>query len=318
VGLVDEPAPVADSEDDALAAMLRRRRTIGLTALLTVLGLALALAVTAWYFASGPGAYTATPKVAGLGVTAAQDALARQGLRSSQQDVFDATVASGVVVGTDPAAGQDVRKDGTVVLKVSKGPEFVKVPALVGQQESAARTALTTAHLVQGTRTEQYSDEPRGEVLAIKPEAGQQARNGSAVALTVSKGPRPVQVPDLVGRSRGEAERILDDLRLGVLYGPSRNDDSPAGTVIEQKPRNTTLVPGQGQVTLVLSKGPVLVPVPNVVGKQFAEAENLLQQAGFTVERRSVFGGFFGTVRFQTPAAGRMAPKGSTVIVTLV
>jgi eukaryotic-like serine/threonine-protein kinase len=307
-----------DAEDDALAAMLRRRRTIGLTALLTVLGLALALAVTAWYFASGPGAYKATPKVAGLAVAEARDQLAKQGLRSAQEDVFDATVASGVVVGTDPAAGRDVRKDGTVTLKVSKGPEFVKVPAVVGQQESAARAALTTAHLVEGTRAEQYSDEPRGEVLAVAPDPGQQVRNGSAVAVTVSKGPKPVQVPDLVGRRRGEAEAILKELRLGVLLGPSRNDDAPAGTVIEQKPRDTTLVPGQGQVTLVLSKGPVLVQVPNVIGKQFAEAESLLNQAGFSVERRSVFGGFFGTVRFQTPGGGRMAPKGSTVVVTLV
>jgi eukaryotic-like serine/threonine-protein kinase len=312
------PSP-ALREDAALAALLQRRRKIGLIGLVAVLGLALVLATSAWYFAAGPGAYTPTPKVTGLTVAKARDVLTRDGLRSREQPAFDATVPSGHVVGTVPAAGQDVRKDGVVVLEVSQGPEQVTVPSLAGMQESAARSALSAAHLVEGAITQVYDDTaPRGQVLQSDPASGQQVHNGSAVAVTVSKGPQPVQVPDVTGQSQQDAESALRNARLGILLDPQVNSDTvPAGSVISQDPAaGAMLLPGQ-KVTLVLSKGPVLVPVPNVVGQKWADAKTQLEQAGFKVRKLSLFGGLFGTVRFQSPSGGT-APKGSTVTVTLI
>jgi len=313
-----EAVPPTAAEDAELAAMLRRRRKIGLIALFTVLALALGLAATALYFATGPGAYTGTPKVDGLQLAAARERLAQEGLRSRQEDVFDATVPGGTVVGTDPEAGRDVRKDGTVVLRVSRGPATVTVPPVVGQQESGARSTLTSGYLAVATTEQVYDDAPRGQVLSSDPAAGQPVANGTAVKLTVSKGPQPVDVPDLVGKTRGDAERQLADLRLSARYDPAKNDDDiPAGVVMSQSPADGTLLPGQ-KVTLVLSKGPELVQVPNVVGKQFEDASRILRDRGFDVRRLSVFGGYFGTVRFQSPNAQSMAPKGSTVVITLV
>jgi serine/threonine-protein kinase len=86
--------------------------------------------------------------------------------------------------------------------------------------------------------------------------------------------------------------------------------------VLSQTPPDGQLLPGQ-TVTLVLSKGPELVPVPNVVGQQAGAATAILEQAGFSVRRKAVFGGCFGTVRFQSPGGGR-APKGSEITITLV
>jgi beta-lactam-binding protein with PASTA domain/serine/threonine protein kinase len=314
--LVTEVTP-SDAEDAALAALLRRRRVIGMSALLTVLALALALAGTAWYFAIGPGAYTPTPSVAGLTVTVASEQLKAKGLRSTQVDVFDGA-AAGIVVSTKPGAGRPVRKDGTVQLHVSRGPEFVTVPPVVGRTESEAHEALATAHLSVGQTQQQFSDRPPGEVLTVDPEVGRQTRNGTAVTLTLSKGPQPVDVPSVVGASRIEAELKLRASRLGVTYGPPVFDETvPEGFVISQTPADGTLLPGE-KVTLVLSKGPPLVAVPDVVGKQYVEARIILRAAGFNVRRTDVLGGIFGTVRMQAPGAGTKAPKNSTIVLTIV
>ena len=70
-------------------------------------------------------------------------------------------------------------------------------------------------------------------------------------------------------------------------------------------------------MTLVVSKGPVLVDVPNVVGQQVDQARQALEAAGFEVTVRKALGGFFGTVRLQDPGGGK-APKGSTITLTIV
>ena len=68
----------------------------------------------------------------------------------------------------------------------------------------------------------------------------------------------------------------------------------------------------------MLSKGPELVPVPDVVAQQFGQAKATLEAQGFQVRRVNVLGGLFGTVRAQLPGPGAMAPKGSTIMLTVV
>ncbi len=135
--------------------------------------------------------------------------------------------------------------------------------------------------------------------------------------MTVSKGRKPIEVPDLTGKDAKDAARALKELGLKVDASTEENSDTvPTGGVVRQEPRDGTLFRGD-TVRLVVSKGPVLVDVPNVVGQQVDEARRILEAAGFTVDVRRALGGFFGTVRLQDPAGGQ-APKGSTVTVTIV
>jgi beta-lactam-binding protein with PASTA domain/serine/threonine protein kinase len=311
-------ASTGSSDDDELLALRHRRRVVGVVSLITVIVVALGLTGAAWYFALGPGAYTTTPAVAGLQASQAAQTLQTKGLRSTQADVYDDAAVVGVVVSTDPVAGGPVRKDGAVELRISKGPEFVLVPTVVGVQQNAARTAVSHAYLALGDTRQTYSDRPKGEVVSVDPAAGQRVHNGETVTLTVSKGPQPVDVPTLNGQTKADAEAALHDLRLVAAYAPGSYDDTvPAGRVLSQTPSKGTLLPGQ-KVTLVLSKGPHLVTVPSVVGKQVREARSILEALGFQVDRTNILGGFFGTVRVQNPAAGSQAPKGSTITLTVV
>ena len=70
-------------------------------------------------------------------------------------------------------------------------------------------------------------------------------------------------------------------------------------------------------MTLVVSKGPVLVDLPTSSGSSSTRPHRA-RGAGFKVDRAPALGGFFGTVRLQDPAGGSKAPKGSTVTLTIV
>jgi serine/threonine-protein kinase len=278
-----------------------------------VLSAVIALA-TAWYFFIGPGALRTIPVVAGQPLATAQSALESQGLHSDVEQVFSETVASGTVVGSDPPAGKQIPRSRAVTLQVSKGQERYAVPTVVGSTLDAARTAIAAQNLTVGKVTEAFDDKaPQGTVVSTDPEAGTKVKRNAAVALVVSKGREPITVTDWTGKKAAQAKAALTKAGLVVDDSHQENSDTvAAGSVISQAPTSGTLFKGD-TVTLVVSKGPVLVDVPNYVGKQVSEAKPALEALGFTVEVRELLPGInFGTVQSQDPGGGK-APKGSTI-----
>jgi eukaryotic-like serine/threonine-protein kinase len=282
--------------------------------------LVLALAGGAfWWFTAGPGATTRVPTVDTLTVTAAQAELQRADLRASVTEAYDETAPAGTVMSANPGGGTEVRKLSSVDLTVSKGPERYAAPDLVGTPADAADATLQAQHLVVGEREEQFSDTVEaGKVVAQDPAAGSSLKPGAAVAVTVSKGRQPIPVADFTGKSAEQAKKAFSDAGLTVKEGNQVNSDTvPAGSVLSQDPENGTLFKGD-TVTIVVSKGPVLVSVPATVGKQREEAARLLKAAGFQVAYNNVLGGLFNIVRASDPAGGTMARKGATVTLTIV
>ena len=105
--------------------------------------------------------------------------------------LYSTTVPSGEVMGQNPAAGTSVAAGTPVDLSVSKGPEFVAVPNVVGLTQAAAGTALSNALLSLGAVTRLYSSTvPTGNVVQQNPTAGTSVAPGTAVDLGVSKGPQ--------------------------------------------------------------------------------------------------------------------------------
>ncbi len=71
-------------------------------------------------------------------------------------------------------------------------PAVVLVPTVVGQSEAAAQSTLASAGLVLGTVTQAYSPTVSvGRVISQTPLSGSTANVGSAVDVTISKGPAP-------------------------------------------------------------------------------------------------------------------------------
>jgi serine/threonine-protein kinase len=276
-------------------------------------------ALSGWFFLLGPGASATVPSVQGRTSAEAVSAVRTAALDPKLSEAFSEKVPAGVVVSASPGPGSTVQRGSDVALVVSKGPERYAVPPVVGMTLAEATARISEVNLTVGKVTKAYDEKvPEGQVVSAKPGPGASLKKSTKVALTVSRGRQPIDVPDLTGKDATRAARQLSDLGLKVDATEQQNSDTVAkGRVISQSPRDGTAFRGDA-VTLVVSKGPVLVAVPNVVADQLQQARAALQAAGFKVKVEKLLGGFFNTVRSQTPPAGSMAPKGSTVTITIV
>ena len=306
----DRPGPGAGNRPT------RRRRGPLLLAL--VLLLATAAGVGGWYY--GIARYTSTPAVINLSQTQAAARVEAAGLSFvvvSRE--FSETVTAGSVISTDPAAGSRILEDDTVTALVSRGPERYPVPPLRGMSEDAAQEALDDANLSFGDAVERFHEKvPRGVVVRSDPEPGSELKPGAAVDLVVSKGARPIKVPDHTGKDADAAEKALTQLKLEVEVSEEFSDSVPTGKVISQSPGSGTLFRGE-TVKLVVSKGPELVEVPSVNGVGVEEATQRMQDAGFEVrtEHSQLYVGLEFVVDTD-PKQGSTAPRGTVVTLFLV
>jgi beta-lactam-binding protein with PASTA domain len=126
-----------------------------------------------------------------------------------------------------------------------------------------------------------------------------------------------VTVPDLTGRSRGQAERMLDRAGLEVQRdSPIANPRMRRGRVLMQTPLPGEEVARGSTVRIVLSNGPEMRQVPSISGLARPDVIGLLQRFGFRVAirrmlHRSAENSLIGTL----PAAGKPAPVGGMVIL---
>jgi serine/threonine-protein kinase len=296
-------------------SLMQARRRRGRIALGVVFALVAALGVTSWWFTGGPGAYTRAPIVVGQKAAQAVALLRTDGLGADQRPTYDEQIPAGVVISSDPKGGEKVRKGGTVTLLVSRGRQLFAVPKLAGLGQDAAQKLLEQNSLGTGEVSRKYNDEvASGLVVSSDPEPGTKLARDSAVALVVSKGPHPVQVPNFLGQQQDQAVAELDQLKLKNKVIKKVNDPAPAGTVLGQDPPEGGEARVGDTVTLVVSSGPPLVQVPDVKDKKFDEAKQILEGQGFQVQRQGT--GILDRVVNQSPDANAQAPQGSVVVVT--
>jgi len=287
--------------------------------LVALIVLVLVAAAALWFFTAGPGAQTSVPKVAGSTTLVAQQTLTRAHLDARVVTAFDETVKAGVVLAADPPAGRKVRRGSTVTLTVSHGPERYAVPQLVGSTQAVAEQQLTNSRLTLGVVSQAFSETvPQGQVISTSPAASTSVKPATSVALVISEGRQPIKLQDWTGQPVDQAVKALRGAKLKVDASKQDwSDTVPKGSVISQSPATGTLFQGD-PVTLLVSKGPQLVAVPDLIGRQEGAATSILKGLGFGVQIERAFGGFFGTVRLQSVDPGTEAPKGSTITLTVV
>lgn len=301
---------------------LRRGRPGRRGALLAVLAVLLIAAAvfTGWFFGRGPGAVVAVPDVTNVSREAAGALLSGEGLKYTTSEIHDEMVAAGLAVGTDPDAPAEVRRYQPVTLLISKGPELFDVPNVVQRTLESATENITDAGLTVGAVTEEHSETvDAGKVISQFPAPDTQLRRDTAVNMVISLGPAPVEVPSVVGKTEDEAVQLLEEAGLTAEVLPDRvnSPDVQDGSVAVQSPASG-LVDRGSAVTLTVSKGPVMVQVPNVVRQSPDTARAQLEDLGFQVQISELLGGLLGIVQSQDPSGGSMAPEGSVITLRVV
>ena len=152
---------------------------------------------------------------------------------------------------------------------------------------------------------------PAGHILWQDPPPETGLTEGTQVTLTVSSGPGPVTVPDVIAFDLAQARQVLEaaGLRPGAI--DTVGNVAEAGIIVATRPAaGTSRAPGSA-VDLVVSRGPSDIRIPELVGLRQEEARQRLEAAGLrvgSVTTRPARRGPTGVVVDQRPAGGTLAP----------
>jgi serine/threonine-protein kinase len=183
--------------------------------------------------------------------------------------------------------------------------QFRSMPSVVRQTQDAALAELTRDGLHAQILSDYSDNVPSGQVIGSSPDPSGKVKRGGSVTITVSRGPRPVAVPDESGQSPDAAAQALRAAGFQVVIAPDQafSETVAGGSVASVNPASAQ--PG-ATVTLTISKGAQTFQVPKVTGLSEDDARAALAAAGF--DNVEVNKWFFGnTVYSQQPKAGTYA-----------
>jgi serine/threonine-protein kinase len=227
------------------------------------------------------------------------------------QPVINDNVPKGEVIGTSPSGR--ALPGATIVLTISQGPRMITIPPIPATDTVAqAKAALHAAGLTVSSATKPVgaaSNPQIGTVAGTTPAEGTSWPENKPVFVNVVAG---LALPNLVGQDIGTIQAWAGQHNVNVQ--PTQVDSSqPQGTIVAQSPAPTTPVqPGQ-TVSVSVSNGPPMVPVPDVTGQSCSDAQHTLQQDGFQVQvQQGIFGNLFGD-KVQSISPTGQAPSGSTI-----
>jgi beta-lactam-binding protein with PASTA domain/tRNA A-37 threonylcarbamoyl transferase component Bud32 len=229
---------------------------------------------------------------------------------------FNDTTEEGKVFDQDPEAGERIERGNIVTIHVSQGKRKVDVPNVTGLGVAEAVARLKDAGL-EANPVDVFSDKPEGQVIAQDPGEGKRVVEDTRVRLNVSQGARPIAVPNVVGRSFEDAKSALEGEGF-VVKRTDQNSNIDPNTVIDTKPAAGAELERGATVTVIVSKGPKDVAIPNVEGLDEETARQQLEDAGFTAsvsDEPTDDPANDGFVLAQDPPGGNRAQQGATVVI---
>jgi eukaryotic-like serine/threonine-protein kinase len=178
---------------------------------------------------------SAVPDLVGQQSTDAVAALTKLRLKPDLHSVPSQKPA-GEVTAQEPKAGVKLTVGSLVRINVSKGPQPVLVPSVIGEPFDQAASELAAKFFKVQPR---YVDDtqPANTVIGQSPSAGGTAGRGSVVSLTVSKGPKTSTVPDVTSYDLASAQQQLQ--ASGFKWQVTEQDvtdPNQVGTVLSQDP----------------------------------------------------------------------------------
>ncbi len=203
-------------------------------------------------------------------------------------------------------------------------PNEVQIPDLVNKTEDEAEQILKDLKLKLVVKSEEYNENiEKGKIISQDPpyQENYTIKEHSEISIVISKGTEKVDVPNVVGKRREEAEKELKEVGLVPEIIEENDEKVEAGIVLSQDPEDGENVNKGSTVKLVVSKGSAIVKVevPSLVGKNEQEAKALLVEAGLKAniindEDESKND---GVVLRQSKEAGTQVQEGTIITITV-
>ena len=198
--------------------------------------------------------------------------------------------------------------------------KMIEVPNLVGKTEDEAVETVKNSGIGIRYVGEEPSDEyDKGIICYQETEAGTKVPENSTINYKLSSGTAVITVPDVTGKTQGEAEAMLTEMGFTVNINKSYSTDYEAGQVVTQEPAANTQVKAAESINLEVSMGAQYdgFTVPSVVGMSEADAKNALAPLDVVVQSEASETVPTGQVTAQSLAEGVYVDKGTTITITV-
>jgi len=204
-------------------------------------------------FGGGSGGKIQVADVVGKTYEEAYTTLTNQKLLVDKQLQRSDNIPMGIVISTDPPAGQQVGMKTTITVFVSAGKEQILMPDLTGLTEQEATLKITEAKLFLGTITRADSATiAQNLIISSDPAANTSIPAGSTINLVISTG--SVIVPNVVNLDKIDAIAQLTSASVGYLV-TTQVDSSclgTAGTTVIAQSIQPGIQPQQQTIILTL------------------------------------------------------------------
>ena len=194
------------------------------------------------------------------------------------KEIYSADVPMGCVISQDPTYKADftIKEGNTITVVVSKGIEEVEMPKVVGEEYSKVETMLTDLGIKIEKIEEISQDIQEGYVISQETDQGAMIQVGTTVKIHVSKGngKKKFEVPDVVGKTKDEAQEILTELGMEVNIKEKEDTNQSDGVVLEQNVQAGSQSEEGAKITLTVNKikenveGVVNVKVKSIADKE--------------------------------------------------
>lgn len=197
--------------------------------------------------------------------------------------------------------------------------DTVEVPNVLGMTEDQAKKALNEVGLGYKPAGEESSDKyDEGQVMYQNISAGEKVAKNSTIECKISSGKMAsdeVELPSVLNNDQTDAEKTLKELGLETKIETENSETVEIGKVISMSPGAGETVKKGDTVTLVISKGPKDMKVPDVTGESQESATAALDAMGLKVkvEDKASEDVDKGNVVSTSPAAGSSVKSGDTV-----
>lgn len=212
---------------------------------------------------------------------------------------------------------------GTLAVLSITNPAEVEMPNVVGLSKEEAQKQIEAAKLLFEVEKEEYNkDVPEGYVISQDPtymERFNKVKEKSTVSVIISKGQEKAKVPNVKGKEKEEAIKLIEDAKLKAEVVEETSKTVKEGYVISQETDPDADVFAGDTVTIHVSTGVEKATVPDVVGKTQTEAKKALEAQGFVVSVTNSEDSSKAkdVVLKQSLDAGNTVEKGSSITITV-